>query len=106
MALVNARVAPAALTPTDLYTVPVNTQLVVAYIGVANRGANSDFNIAIRPNGAVLANPHYIYFEHDLVATSGVEIMKGTCLNAGDVITVQGKSANFSFNMFGELLDV
>ena len=53
--------APSATTDTTLYTVPASTETVVSTIAVANRAAtNATFRIAIRPDGASIANQHYI----------------------------------------------
>jgi hypothetical protein len=56
--------APSATTATTLYTVPSVTEAVVSSIVIANRDASSaTFRIAIRPDGATLANEHYILIQ-------------------------------------------
>ena len=55
---------PAATTATTLYTVPAGTQAVVSTIVIANLAtASATFRIAVRPNGAALANSQYIAYD-------------------------------------------
>jgi hypothetical protein len=97
------QVAPAvANTPNDLYTVPVGKFFVASMLAICNRGTNSKCSIAIRPNGAALANQHWVYFDFPISSGGTLEGLKGMTLNAGDVITVQGASTNFGFTLFGE----
>jgi hypothetical protein len=96
------QVAPAATTDTTLYTVPAGTQAIVSTIVVANRDASlASYRIAIRPNGATLANEHYIAYD---VATGGSDsttLTLGLTVDAADVITVYASTANLSFSVFG-----
>ena len=94
--------ATAATTDTTLYTVPANTQTVVSTMVVANRFASdATFNIAIRPNGATLANQHYIAFAVTVGASDSTTLTLGITLAAGTVITVRASNANLTFNAFG-----
>jgi glucose-6-phosphate dehydrogenase assembly protein OpcA len=94
--------APSATTATTLYTVPSSTQAVVSTIAVCNRAATAGtFRIAIRPNGATLANEHYIAYDSTVAANDSTFITIGVTLGDTDVITVYASSANQTFSAFG-----
>jgi len=94
--------APSATTATTLYTVPSSTQAVVSTIAVSNRAASSGtFRIAIRPNGATLANEHYIAYDSTVAANDSTFITIGITLGDTDVITVYASSADQTFSAFG-----
>lgn len=97
-----AQSAPSATTNTDIYTVPANTQTVISTMVVANRAATAaTYRIAIRLNGATLANQHYI--AHDVVvgASDSTTLTLGLTLDPAEIITVYASTANLSFNVFG-----
>lgn len=97
-----AQSAPAATTNTDIYTVPANTQTVVSTIVVANRAASpATYRIAIRLNGATLANQHYIAFDVTVGASDSTTLTLGLTLDPSEIITVFASNANLSFNVFG-----
>jgi len=94
--------APSATTATTLYTVPAATEAVVSSIVVANRTTTAGtYRIAIRPNGATLANEHYIAYDVAVGASDTTVLTIGVTMDATDVITVYASSANMSFNAFG-----
>jgi hypothetical protein len=94
--------APAATTATSLYTCPSATQTVISTISVCNRGSTSGtFRISVRPNGATLANQHYITFDAAIAARDTLFITVGATIDAADVIEVFASSADLSFNAFG-----
>ena len=96
------QVAPAATTDTTLYTVPSSTEAVISTIVVANRSATArTYDIAIRPNGATLANQHYIAKTVTVGASDSTTITLGLTLDAADVVTVQASTTDLSFNIFG-----
>jgi hypothetical protein len=96
------QVAPSATTATTAYTVPSATETVVSTIAVCNRGTSAGtYRIAIRPDGATLANEHYIAYDTAITANNSTMITIGITLNAADVVTVYASSANFSFSLFG-----
>ena len=96
------QVAPAATTDTTLYTVPASTEAVISTIVVANRSATArTYDIAIRPNGATLANLHYIAKAVTVGASDSTTIKLGLTLDAADVVTVQASTTDLSFNIFG-----
>jgi hypothetical protein len=94
--------APNATTATTLYTCPSATETVISTISICNRGASSGtFRISIRPNGATLANQHYIAFDSTIAAKDTVFITIGATLDAADVLEVYASTADFSFSAFG-----
>lgn len=94
--------APSATTDTTLYTVPSATEVVVSTITVSNRGSTSGtFRIAVRPDGASIANQHYVVFDAPCAAKDTLALTLGITMNASDVLTVRASSADFSFNAFG-----
>lgn len=97
-----AQSAPSATTNTDIYTVPASTQTVVSTIVVANRSTTAaTYRIAVRPNGAAIANQHYIAYDVAVGASDSTTITLGITVDAADVITVYASNANLSFNIFG-----
>lgn len=94
--------APSATTDTTLYTVPSATETVVSTIVVCNRGGSSgSYRIAVRPDGASLANEHYVAYDTAISPNSTETWSIGATANASDVITVYASSADFSFSVFG-----
>lgn len=97
-----AQSAPSATTATDIYTVASATQVVISTITVCNRaGTSATYRIAIRPNGATLANQHYIVFDSTVPANDTISLTIGITADAADVVTVYASSANITFNLFG-----
>ena len=94
--------APAATTDVTLYGCPALTQAVISTISVCNRStATATFRIAVRPNGATIANQHYLVFDAALAANETVALTLGITLNENDVLTVRASTANVSFSAFG-----
>jgi len=94
--------APSATTATDVYTVPASTEAVVSTIFLCNRGSTAaTYRIAVRPDGATLANQHYLAYDAIILGNDSVAITVGTTMNAADIITVYASTANLSFNVFG-----
>jgi glucose-6-phosphate dehydrogenase assembly protein OpcA len=93
---------PAATTATTLYTVPAATNTVVSTIVIANLTATAaTFRIAIRVAGATLANSQYIAYDITVGASDSTALTLGVTLNATDIITVYGSTANLTFTAFG-----
>jgi hypothetical protein len=94
--------APSATTATTLYTVPAATEAIVSTITVCNRSATAgSFRLAIRPNGASLANEHYIAYDVPLAGNETQSFSLGVTVDATDVVTVYASTANMSFNAYG-----
>jgi glucose-6-phosphate dehydrogenase assembly protein OpcA len=93
---------PSATTATTLYTVPSATEAVVSTIVIANLTATAaTFRIAIRPDGATLANSQYIAYDITVGASDSTALTLGITINAADVITVYASTANLTFTAFG-----
>ena len=96
------QVAPSATTATTAYTCPSATQTIISSIVIANRNSSAaTFRIAIRPNGATLANEHYIAYDVTVGASDSTVLTLGITIDASDVVTVYASTANLSFNLFG-----
>ena len=94
--------APSTTTNTDVYTVPSATQSVISTITIANRANTAaTYRIAIRPNGATIANQHYIAYDASVPANDTIALTLGLTIDAADVVTVYASSANLSFGIFG-----
>ena len=94
--------APSATTATNVYTVPSATEAVVSTIVVCNRAASAaTYRISVRPNGDTQANQHYIAYDATVSANDSTALTLGLTLDAADVITVYGSTADLSFNIFG-----
>lgn len=94
--------APGATTNTDVYTVPTATEAVISTIVIANRAATAgSFRLAVRPNGATIANRHYIAFDVPIAANDSTTLTLGITMDAADVITFRASSADMSINVFG-----
>ena len=97
-----AQSAPSATTDTDIYTVPAATMAVLSTVVVANRAAaDATYRIAVRPDGATLANQHYVAYDVTVGASDSTTITLGITMDAADVLTVYASSADLSFNVFG-----
>lgn len=93
---------PAATTLTTLYTVPAATEAVISSIVVANLAATSaTFRIAVRPNGAAIANAQYIAYDITLGASDSTVLTLGVTMDAADVLSVYASSATVTFSAFG-----
>jgi hypothetical protein len=95
--------APSAATATTLYTVPAATQTIISTINVVNTAASAAdaIRIAVRPDGASLANQHYIVYGVSLSAGATFTYSGGITIDATDVITVYSTNGTSSFNAFG-----
>ena len=97
--------APSATTATTLYTVPSATETVVSTVTVCNRGSSAGtFRISVRPNGASLANQHYIVYDASCAAKDTITLTLGLTIDASDVLEVYASTGDFSFNAFGSEL--
>jgi hypothetical protein len=95
--------APTAATATSLYTVPAATQTIISTINVVNTHASTAdvIRIAVRPDGATLANQHYVVYGLSLSAGATFTYTGGVTIDATDVVTVYSTNGTSSFNAFG-----
>lgn len=99
------QIASAATTAETLYTVPSATETVVSTIVVCNRAAGArTYRIAVRPNGATLANSHYVAYDVAIAANDSTALTLGLTLDATDIITVYASAADLTFSAFGSEL--
>lgn len=97
-----AQNAPAATSNVDILTVGAGKQVVISTLVVCNRAATATtFRIAVRPDGAVLANTHYIAYDVPIAANDSTNLTLGITMDASDVLTVYAGSANLTFAAFG-----
>ena len=96
------QVAPSATTATTVYTVPSATSAVVSSVTVCNRSASAGtFRLAVRPDGATLANEHYVVYDTAIAANDTVILTIGLTLDAADVVEAYASSADMTFNAYG-----
>jgi hypothetical protein len=60
----------------------------------------------VRPNGATGAAQHHIAFNAPIAPNDTIALTLGLTADAADVITVEGSTADLSFNVFGSEIDV
>lgn len=100
--LVRKQVAPAATTPTTLYTVPAATSTAISTILVCNRSSTpATYRIAIRALGAAVANEHYCYYDCTLAGNDTFAATLGQVCIATDIIEVYASTANLTFQLSG-----
>ena len=96
------QVNPAHHTLATAYTVPSDTETVISTITVANLGpAPATYRIAVRANGAPLANEHYIVYDSSVAPQSTDTLTIGITLDATDDVIVYASTATMAFNLFG-----
>lgn len=95
-----AQLEPAAQTLSTLYTVPANTQAVISNIHACNLGGTSaSIRVAVRPDGASIADQHYLFFGLMITAFDTVEFGHGITMDSADVLSVWSSSGSVSFNL-------
>jgi hypothetical protein len=97
--------SPSATTNTTLYTVPQGKMIRNGVLTVANRSTQTTFRVALRKAGATLSNEHYIYYDVTIKANDSFE-RHNLKLNETDVVTIYSGSANLSFTIDGEIIDI
>ena len=96
------QIADASANNVTLYTVPASTETVVSTIVICNReGAANTFRIAVRPDGATLANEHYLAYDSSISANDTITMTLGITVDATDIVSVGASDANVSFSIFG-----
>jgi len=96
------QIGDASANDVTLYTCPASTETVVSTIVICNREtAANTFRIAVRPDGATLANEHYLAYDVNIDASDSVTLTLGITVDASDLITVGSSDANVSFSAFG-----
>lgn len=94
--------SPAANTLTSAYTVPAATEAVISTIVVSNQGPTATtYRIAIRPNGASIAQTHFIAYDLTIPALDSLIMTIGLTIDATDVVSVESYSGLVNFSIFG-----
>ena len=94
--------ALSATTNTDVYTVPSATEAVISSITVCNRtGSPVTYRVAIRPNGATIANEHYLAYDVTVNGSDTTIMTIGLTVNAADVVTCYASAASLSIGVYG-----
>jgi hypothetical protein len=97
-----AQSAPSATTNTDVYTVGAGKQAIISTITICNRAATAaSYRIALRPDGATIADEHYIAYDVALAANDTTALTLGITCDASDVVTVYASTADLTFSLFG-----
>lgn len=100
-----AQSAPANTAVLNVYTVPAATNTIISTLMVCNRSSgNAQYNVAIVPGGAALANQHYIAFNSTVPANDSIALTVGMSLAATDNIAIQANTTgnnNLGFTLFG-----
>jgi hypothetical protein len=96
------QIAPAATTATAIYTVPSATEAVVSSITICERGGSSaTFRLSVRPDGASLANQHYLVYDASIAANDTIILTIGVTMDATDVLEAYASSGDMSFHAYG-----
>lgn len=96
------QIAPSATTATAIYTVPSATEAVVSSIVVCERGGSAaTFRLAVRPNGATLANQHYLVYDASLTANDTLIFTVGLTVDATDVLEAYASTGDVTFQAYG-----
>ena len=96
------QIAPSATTATPIYTVPSATEVVISSVAVCNRaGTSATFRLSVRPDGATLANQHYLVYDAALDANDTIVLTLGITMDATDVLEAYASSGNLSFHAYG-----
>ena len=96
------QVAPSATTATAVYTVPSATEAVVSSVTVCNRAASAGtFRLAVRPDGATLANQHYVVYDANIDANDSIILTIGVTMDATDVLEAYASSGDMTFHAYG-----
>jgi hypothetical protein len=97
--------APGIGVSADLYTVPQGKSAVTSTLSVCNRSsASKNYRVAVRPDGNLLSNVHYVAYDVSLSAFDSIAITIGMALQANTVVTVSGQG-ELSFSLFGSEID-
>lgn len=94
---------PAAVTLTDIYTVPAATSTVGSTLSVCNQSGTPDtYRVAVRVAGAVIATKQYIFFDAYIAGNQTQTWTLGFALATTDVVSVRSTNGTCSFNLFGQ----
>jgi len=100
---VNAQTVVVAATDTTLYTVPAATEAILKITATNIGGTPRLFRIAVRRNGAAIANQMYLIFDDTIAANKTYERAGITLTATGgqDIVTVRAAHADIVFAVYG-----
>lgn len=85
-----------------LYTAGSAEQAIVSTITIANRGTTSStYRLAVRPDGASIANQHYIAYDSVCPANDTIALTLGITMDGNDVLSCYSSTTDLTFNAFG-----
>lgn len=94
--------APAATTPTTLYTVPAGKTAVLSSLFACNQSTTvNTVRIWIAVAGAADTAKQYLFYDFVVGAGESLVLRSGIALGAGDLVRVQSSAGSMSFNAFG-----
>lgn len=92
--------APAAGVLTNIYTVPAARRATAKLI-IGNRGGLLEtFRLAVSPNGAAIANAHYLAYNMECLADDSLSSTPFT-IGSADIVRVYSSGGNLSFSLSG-----
>lgn len=94
---------PAAVTNTDVYTVPAATQAIVSTMTIANvTGTAGVARVWVRKAGGATAHVYALMYDVAVPANSINTFTLGLTLDTTDVITVRSTNgADLTFHVYG-----
>jgi hypothetical protein len=94
--------APGAATATTLYTCPASTETVLSLVTVCNRSTvPTSFRLWVDVNGAGDSDADYLFYDTPIGANETMEVGRGVCLDATDLLRCYATLATLSFSAFG-----
>jgi hypothetical protein len=86
----------------SLYTAGASEQAIISTVTIANRGTTAQtYRVAVRPDGASIANQHYLAYDSICPANDTIALTLGITLDGNDVLSVYSSNADLTFNAFG-----
>lgn len=94
--------ALAAITETDLYTVPTSTDTAISSVVICNRGATTtSFRLYVAAAGATTSNKMYLYYDLPLSPNNTFIATVGLTLATTDVLRGYAANGSVSMSAFG-----
>jgi hypothetical protein len=92
--------APAATTLTTSYTVPASKHTTLRVVACNRGGVSTTIRVAVSPDGASIADAHYIVYGLTLPANDSITTAPVT-VGSTDVVRVYSTSGDVSFSVTG-----
>ena len=99
--------APAAATPTTLYTVSTGNAAVCSSVTICNTDTgNANVSIQVAIANASSDISQYLVYNNTLVPSDTLFMTLGVTLAESDVIRIESDVANVAFQLFGSEISV